>query len=354
MSRHLIRAGALLGVAATLLGGAGPASGQPLPAVLSQPALATPRAACPAAGRGGRRLVAVGERGIVLLSDDAGNSWRQAATVPVSVTLTAVRFASPTEGWAVGNLGVILRSEDGGETWERKLDGQRAALIMHEAADRLPPGDVRTTALRDADQLVTDGPDKPFLDLMVADLTVVAIGACGLAIRSDDGGQTWRAALEIPDPRAPHLYGIARVAGTTVIAGEQGFLAVGRSGQFRVVPTANGGTFFGVAAVPGGFLAFGLGGALLRSDDQGETWTSLASGQTGGIMSAVTLPDGRVLLGSDSGELALSDAEGKHFRPSAPMPHVPITDMVVDRDTLILTGPGGPRRVALGLLGGAS
>ena len=36
----------------------------------------------------GQRLVAVGERGLVLLSDDAGKHWRQ-AQVPVSVTLTA-------------------------------------------------------------------------------------------------------------------------------------------------------------------------------------------------------------------------------------------------------------------------
>lgn len=38
------------------------------------------------------RLVAVGERGVVLLSDDGGAHWRQ-GVVPVSITLTAVRFA---------------------------------------------------------------------------------------------------------------------------------------------------------------------------------------------------------------------------------------------------------------------
>jgi photosystem II stability/assembly factor-like uncharacterized protein len=58
--------------------------------------------------RAGKRLVAVGERGIVVLSDDDGATWRQ-ASVPVSVTLAAVQFPTPTQGWVVGHYGVVLR-----------------------------------------------------------------------------------------------------------------------------------------------------------------------------------------------------------------------------------------------------
>ena len=65
----------------------------------------------------GARLVAVGEHGIIVYSDNQGKSWTQAA-VPVSVTLTAVFFPDPQVGWAVGHDGVVLRSQDGGKTWE--------------------------------------------------------------------------------------------------------------------------------------------------------------------------------------------------------------------------------------------
>jgi len=61
----------------------------------------------------GKRLVAVGECGMVTLSDDDGATWRQ-GKVPVSVTLTAVDFATPEKGWAVGHSGVVLHTEDGG------------------------------------------------------------------------------------------------------------------------------------------------------------------------------------------------------------------------------------------------
>ncbi|MBL0150765.1 MAG: hypothetical protein IPP87_19595 [Ideonella sp.] len=80
-----------------------------------------------AAAAAGPRLVAVGERGLVVLSDDGGASWRQAQTVPVSVTLTAVQFIDERLGWAVGHGGVVLRSEDAGQTWRRMVDGRQLA-----------------------------------------------------------------------------------------------------------------------------------------------------------------------------------------------------------------------------------
>jgi photosystem II stability/assembly factor-like uncharacterized protein len=46
------------------------------------------------AARAGERLVAVGQRGHILYSDDSGNAWQQAA-VPVSADLNAVSFLRP-------------------------------------------------------------------------------------------------------------------------------------------------------------------------------------------------------------------------------------------------------------------
>ena len=82
------------------------------PAVLERSALPSAkaeRAVLLGLARAGQRLVAVGERGIVLLSDDNGQRWRQ-AQVPVSVSLTAVQFVDDRRGWAVGHLGVVLHS----------------------------------------------------------------------------------------------------------------------------------------------------------------------------------------------------------------------------------------------------
>src|SRR5579859_3734540 len=67
----------------------------------------------------GPDIVAVGERGTILRSTDAGQSWRS-ATLPASATLTAVNFAPDAHhGWAVGHDALILTTGDGGHVWQK-------------------------------------------------------------------------------------------------------------------------------------------------------------------------------------------------------------------------------------------
>ena len=100
----------------------------PAPAASVSDLLDRPAVIAPAAVRSllldlawaGGRMVAVGERGHVLLSDDDGRSWRQAQAVPSRTMLTAVAFADQRHGWAVGHDEIILHTADGGETWQRQ------------------------------------------------------------------------------------------------------------------------------------------------------------------------------------------------------------------------------------------
>ena len=62
----------------------------------------------------GPRVVAVGDYGVVLLSDDYGATWRQARSVATGNGLTAVAFADAARGWAVGHGGTVLHTADGG------------------------------------------------------------------------------------------------------------------------------------------------------------------------------------------------------------------------------------------------
>ena len=107
----------------------------------------------------GQRAVAVGERGIVLYSDDQGRNWTQ-VQVPASANLTAVCFVDELHGWAVGHDEVILRTEDGGLSWER----------THYNPDA----------------------NRPLLDVWFANAQRgLAIGAYGAFYSSSDGGRTW-------------------------------------------------------------------------------------------------------------------------------------------------------------------
>lgn len=72
--------------------------------------------------RAGETLVAVGDHGHILLSVDQGHTWRQ-QPVPTRALLTGVSFPDARHGWAVGHDGVILVTDDGGESWTRQDAG---------------------------------------------------------------------------------------------------------------------------------------------------------------------------------------------------------------------------------------
>jgi photosystem II stability/assembly factor-like uncharacterized protein len=70
---------------------------------------------------------AVGDRGVIWHTDDAGLTWRQQPS-PVSCSLNGVFFVDGHHGWAVGGQcqpysgatrGVVLRTDDGGVTWQQ-------------------------------------------------------------------------------------------------------------------------------------------------------------------------------------------------------------------------------------------
>lgn len=295
------------------------ASAQPVADALLRPALTvrTPaRAVLLAAATAGERLVAVGERGLVVLSDDQGNSWRQ-APCPVSVTLTAVRFADARHGVAVGHGGVVLATADGGASWALRLEGRRAAELAASAA-------ATPELQREAQRLKADGPDKPFLDVLVWDARRwLVAGAFGLAFETRDGGSTWQPWMDrLPNPRSLHWYVLRRHGDTVLMAGEQGLLARSTDGGTRFEALASpykGSWFVGAMRAEDDWLLGGLRGNVWRQD--GGTWTPLPSPAAASVTALAAQPGGRALLGTQGGlVLALADGALKPLNPGAPVP----------------------------------
>lgn len=286
------------------------------PAALSEPALVTPKAlgaATLAVARAGERLVAVGERGTVLWSDDGGARWQQ-ARVPVQAALTAVRFADERTGWAVGHLGVILKTEDGGRSWARQFDGVQAAAALQAAAG----SDERAQRL--AQRMVEEGPDKPFFDIEVIDTRrAVAVGAYGLAFATQDGGARWAPLpTSAANPRGLHLYGVRAAGGHWFVAGEQGLLLRSSDGgaSFAALPSPYKGSFFGLLATRSGALvAYGLRGSAWRSADAGASWDKLALGTATTLQAGLEHAPGELVLLGQTGELFTSRDDGHSFAP---------------------------------------
>lgn len=286
-----------------------------------------------AAARAGHRLVVAGERGHVLYSDDAGRRWLQ-SRVPVSVTLTALCFSDERTGWAVGHRGVVLKTADAGESWERVLDGMRVNELLDEAAR----GDTRLAV--ETRRFAQDGADKPFLDVICDSSHVAAVGAFGIAIASDDGGRSWRGLSGLLDRSGlRHLNSVVQVADGFVLAGEQGGLYRASADWSRIdsLASPSQASFFDiVVSRTGTLIALGLRGNLFRSEDGGVRWTKIAVDSTLTFTAGISLADGSLVLVDEAGGVWRSGDDGRSFTRTAVPGAFPFSGMMQADDGRVL------------------
>lgn len=257
----------------------------------------------------GSRFVAVGERGVVLLSDDQGQSWRQ-AQVPVSVSLTAIAFADTQIGWAVGHGGIVLKTEDGGEHWKLQIDGRKIAQQMADSG---------RFSENEAMRWRREGADKPFLALQVNNAkSIQIVGAYGLAFRSGDGGDTWEFfGDKLNNPKANHLYAIEAQGKDIFIAGEQGcfFVSDDAGVSFRRLELPYKGSLFELHKTPKGLYAVGMKGKLLFTSDLGKTWKDVPNPIPVMLLSVVDLPGGKQLWLNQAGQFMLGGEDAQALLP---------------------------------------
>lgn len=302
---------------------------------LDRPALAAPLAAQSLLldiARAGDRLIAVGERGHVLLSDDAGASWRQARSVPMRTMLTAVWFVDAGRGWAVGHDELILATTDGGETWQRQ----------HHAPDR----------------------EQPLLDVWFMDAdNGVAVGAYGAYFATTDGGRSWqrRTFDAAPAPGAPppseddefapdyHLNAIRGAGLRWWIAAEAGhvYRSDDAGASWRTLPSPYAGSLFGLLPLGGdSLLVFGLRGHLFRSDDGGQTWRELESGVNAMLTDGARLEDGSLALVGLAGTVLRSRDGGASWDAEQQADRKGLAGLIEIADqSLLVVGEGGARRI---------
>jgi photosystem II stability/assembly factor-like uncharacterized protein len=326
--------------------------------VLDTPAARTPlasQALLNGLAHAGKRLVAVGQRGHVVFSDDVGQTWQQ-ASVPVSSDLVAVSFPTPTTGWAVGHDGVVLRSTDAGATWTRQLDGKAAgaAMVDYYARGAVKDADPKRAeaAAEEAKRFAAQGAENPFLDVWFEnDKSGFVVGAFGLILRTADGGSTWEPWLHAVDnPKAQHLYAVRAVGADVYITGEQGLvLKLDRAaGRFRAVEVPYQGTLFGVTGNSRAVVVHGLRGTVLRSGDGGRSWQTVPTNLQVGLTASTVDADNRILIVSQSGHVLISTDDGASFKAASierPVPAAAV--LALGRNAVVVAGPRGVQSQSL-------
>ncbi len=325
MKRLIRSAVVLMAVAATAV--AMPVAAEGLGSFKPRPAEIAPLAATsllldikPA----GTTLVAVGDRGTIMRSED-GVAWTQVA-VPLNVALTAVAFADDKQGWAVGHDGSVLHTTDTGKTWnvQRFEPEQNQALLG----------------------IVALSPQN-----------AVIVGAFGVLMATTDGGKTW------PDVDAPvileeglHLNAITRLKTRELFAvGETGLLGISPDGvTWERLTLPYDGSLFGVLPVgEKGAVVFGLRGNVLRSDDvRGGQWTAVDIGTVLSMFGGTVLADGGIVLVGGDGAIVHIAADGKVSRAQIEMPITSLgggslAAVMAWKDGLMIVGEAGVNKAVV-------
>ena len=320
----------------------------------------------------GDRLVAAGEHGNILYSDDNGNNWLQ-SLVPTTQMLTGVHFVDGQRGWAVGHDGLILFSEDGGKRWRLQRDGlvvqhqinlehrETAHRRLSELEQKRETVNEETVpelelALEDAQLDIEDADialeepvfTSPFMDVWFQDVNRGwAVGAFGTFVGTADGGQHWvNQAGELDNPDEFHLNAITGDSkGRVFIAGEGGvmFRSMDDGRNWEALEPFYEGSWFGVIynAPNDALFLFGLRGNLYRSSDFGTTWESVPNDSNSTLAGGSSSEGGDILLVGGVGTVLFSSDGGQSFQRTMMEDRLSLTSGISRDGKFILIGQGG-------------
>ncbi len=316
-------------------------------------------------------LYAVGTGGMVLRSADRGQNW-QLMRADTHGYVAEISGAPDSDNiLAVGRDGLLLRSSDAGKSWQQTNSGLKTDVYYHDLLRDPATGQMficgpmsSLTQSRDGGmtwvgtQPVSSAGDDFFKQIVAdpAGKILLLVGSPGRVMRSTDDGQTW----QVTDADTSEA-GIEQIANT----GARAFLAIRRDG--RLLGSDDDGLHWrdltkfpvetlGIYAEPasgfvwvmgrgqlfrsadrglhwqatelqttglnamlrtraGTLLGFGDAGTILRSTDDGQSWSRIPSGATPSLRKGVQdNASGRIYVPGREGSLLYSDDDGLRWQ----------------------------------------
>ena len=221
--------------------------------------------------QGGKKGFGVGHEGIIYSTEDGGENWKP-LTSGTKNALFDLDYSSENTVWVVGDISTTVHTTDGGQSW-------KTGKVQIEASRALGVTEDMSLAITDP---IFYGVD--FVD----DQTGFIGGEFGQIRRTKDGGQTWTS--------------------------QHGALLAGRFRDIMAMPTwlcirmkdaMNG-------------IAVGTYGAIVSTEDGGETWRFNVSPVNTPLYDIRWLPDGDALIVGSSGSILRGNPQGGYKRPQMP------------------------------------
>ena len=244
----------------------------------------------------GSQQLAVGDVGLVLESQDAGESWAKIRPF----TENALLDISCSNG-----VSLVVGQE--GEIFRRAVGGLRAVNGL-KAVDGTTVEGFTSVASNTEERL-----------LSVSDVSdtglAVAVGAFGTIIRSTDAGQSWESVtMDWPtmtnDFFEPHLYDVhVSNSGTVTVVGEFELIiqSLDQGNSWQTVHLGEA-SLFGLSLHANGTgFAVGQDGKIIKTADGGRVWQEVSASSTGILLNVWTSGSGEVLISGIRNTLQSSD-----------------------------------------------
>jgi photosystem II stability/assembly factor-like uncharacterized protein len=264
----------------------------------------------------------------------------------------------------VGERGHVLYSDDKGDTWTQVRVPTIATLtgvyfhdknlgwaVGHDAVI------LKTIDGGESWERVHFAPEeeRPLFDVWFSDENNgIAVGAYGFFLTTEDGGKSWASKMiseddwhlnQIKASETGRLY-IAAEAGTIYRSDDQGLTWTSLASPYE-------GSFFGTLPLDGDtLLLFGLRGNLFRSDNAGETWQKINTNTKAILNSGIRLPDGRIFIVGLGGAVLVSSDDGLSFTLHSQADRKGIMSALpIEKNELMLVGQGGVKKITIDKMG---
>ncbi|MEI6456291.1 MAG: YCF48-related protein, partial [bacterium] len=232
-----------------------------------------------------------GAGGTLLVTADGGITW-----IPVALSfrfdLLGVRCPDETTVLAYGAAGAIFRSSDGGTTWETitfttledlaclHLPSTQAGFVCGARGTIIRTGDNGKTW-----ELLNSGVTANLRTIhMVSGLLGYAAGDSGIIIKTTDGGESWGKAGSPALEYWNSLWFIDEQKG--FLTGATDIIYKTTDGGITWIPFATGqnSSFLSVMFSGATGFAAGTNGTLMRSTDEGDTWSGIEVPELGSVV----------------------------------------------------------------------
>jgi len=233
--------------------------------------------------------------GIIFHSGDGGTTWQEQETPTAKdgILLTDGEFLDTNTAWIPGLYGTMLHTADGGTTWQLQETNTKYHLFSVDFVDNQNGWAIGewNTILRTTDggttwHRMTEVKDLVLSSIAMADLFHGwVVGEAGLIGYTNDGGQTWQRQMpkaferatfeeEFDNPR-PSLFCVQAIdANTAFISGLDATIMRTTDGgkTWQFMQTKSQLPLYTLEVKNGKGWAIGDKGAVLLSEDNGETW----------------------------------------------------------------------------------